>query len=155
MDNLSKVIKSVNADVPATPEKIKEAIKKAHAKMKPKTTKYSKFDVDVKTYTDATFVREINTRSFRSTSFRQGVAVAYEELKKPDPVAGEEKKNEEDQADIRPALVKHFKQFLKQDLVRTFKIIGCRLDDCKWELDYPKFLTALDRAFGSHMSCYG
>lgn len=52
-------------------------------------------------------------------------------------------------------MIKHFKQLLKQDLVRHFKIIGCRLADCKWELDYPKFLTALDRAFASHMSCYG
>ena len=38
----------------------------------------------------------MNTRSFRSTSCRQGVAVTYEELKKPDPVAGEEKKDEEE-----------------------------------------------------------
>lgn len=96
MDKLNQVVKSVNADVPSTHEKITDAIKKAHAKMKVKAAKYTKFDVDVKTYTDATFVREMNTRSFRSTSFRQGVAVTYEELKKPDPVAGEEKKDEEE-----------------------------------------------------------
>ena len=56
MDKLKQVVKSVNADVPETETKIKDAIKKAHEKMKNVAIKYTKFDTDVKTYTDATFV---------------------------------------------------------------------------------------------------
>ena len=160
MDKLQEVIKAVTADVPDSEDKIKAAIKKVHGKMS-KVAKYTTFEADVRTYTEATFTGQINTRAFRSTSFRQGAAVSYEELKKPNPAdkpnpaAGEEKKGE-DEADIRPALLKHFKQLLKQDLVRALKISGCsKIEECHWELDYPKFETALYRAFGAHISCYG
>ena len=107
-------------------------MKKAHLTIKGIVKeKYTGFTAHRQSFTDATFVKDMNTRAFRSTSFRQGAAVTYEELqKKPDHVAGEEKKGEdEEDKDIRGPLLKHFKQHLKQDLVRTFKISAVKSID--------------------------
>lgn len=165
---MAKKIYEVIVDIPEKEDELIKIIKAVHTEAKAVMKKYE--DVNLKkdiAKASTAGVDFINTREFRSLTFRQGAANNFPEVslldkgqlknkvKDIDKDKDEESKDE-DKEDVRPDLLHHFKKVVRGDLLRFIMLANTRqLDICAWEQDDPAFRTAVARLFTTDMAWKG
>ena len=159
-------VQNIIVDIPEKEEDLKKIIKAAHADSKGVMSRYNETNLkkDI-TKASSAGVDFINTKEFRSLTFRQGAANNFPEVSllnkgqlknKVKDIDKDEESKDEEKEDVRPELLSHFKKVVRGDLLRYIMLANTRqLEICAWEQDDPDFKTAVTRLFATDMAWRG